>query len=312
MAQDSWPSPGHNDRAVTDAEYEKISSLFSGDGVYGDPSDTAVVSAGAGLSVNVRADVFASLRGHAWYSGSSTVNLAIAANSSGSTRIDRVVLRLDRSTWTVRAVIKQGTAGAGVPALTQATGDTGTYEIALAEATILNGSSTVTVTRREMYVGSRVRPCTSTTRNPTPDLGELAFEADTGRVRLWTGSAWASVFDSSGTVNIDSTVAAWSISVGSVLEKRNGSVHVRLGTWERTSSTLPNTTDSRLPVLIPAEYRHPTRNMYAIAYLTGARIGRVTIYPANTAQAGQVWLTQKPAIAVGEAVLPGSVSWVVD
>lgn len=311
MAQDSWPSPAHNAREVTDAEYEKIASRFSDDGIYGSPADAAVVSAGAGLSVDVRAEVRGSLRGHAWYSGATTVNLTIAANASGQTRVDRIVLRLDRSTWTVRAVVKQGTPGAGVPSLTQSVGDTGTYEIAIAEATLLSGAGTVTVTRKELYVGTRHRACTSTTRNPVPHPGETCFETDTGRVRLWTGSAWVIVFDDSGTIDIDTAVPNWTVSVGSTLESRNGSVHVRLGTWERTGATLPGATNSRLPLLIPAAYRHPTRNQYAIAYITGARIGRITIYPANVAEAGQVWLTQKPDIAAAQAVLPGNVSWTV-
>lgn len=115
MAQDSWPSPAHNARAVTDTEYEKIAARFSDDGVYGVPSDAAAVAAGIGLSVDVRPGVYASVRGHAWSSGTAAVNLPVAANSSGQKRIDRVVLRLDRSDWTVRAVVKPGVAG--VPGL---------------------------------------------------------------------------------------------------------------------------------------------------------------------------------------------------
>lgn len=115
MAQNSWPSPTYNARAVTDLEYEKLSARFSDDGIYGSPSDTAVVAAGVGLSVDVRANVYGSVRGRAWSSGTTAVNLPVASNSSGSTRIDWVVLRLDRSTWNVRAVIRQGTPAPAPP-----------------------------------------------------------------------------------------------------------------------------------------------------------------------------------------------------
>lgn len=312
MAQNSWPSPGHNDRAVTDTEYEKLASRFSDNGVYGDPTDTAVVTPGAGLSVNVRAEVYGSLRGHAWYSGTTAVNLTIAANSSGSTRTDRVVLRLDRSTWTVRAVVRQGTPGGGVPTLTQQTGDTGFYEILLANVTLLNGAGSVTVTRGERYVGTRVRPTVSTNLiDPSPTLGEIRFKTDTGTLHIYDGSTEKTIFSDSGNLVIDSPLAAWETSVASTLEERNGNVHIRLGTWERKGSTLQGTTDARLPLLIPSAYRHPNRNQYAMAYITGARIGRVTIYSANESKAGQVWLTQKPDISAGQVVLPGSVSWVV-
>lgn len=311
MAQNSWPSPAYNSRNVTDAEYERLAARFSDDGVYGVPTESAVVTAGGGLSVNIRAGVYGSVRGHGWYSGGTTDNLPVTANTSGSTRVDRVVLRLDRSAWTVRAVVKAGTPGGGAPALTQQTGDSGTYEILLANVTVLNGASSVSVTRAETYVGTRCRPCTSTTRNPAPIRGEQAYETDTGRLVLWTGTSWTVLNESSGVISCDSPLSAWEITVETTLEFVNGTVFVRLGTWDRKGSTLGNTTDARLPAMIPSRYRHPTRNVYAIAYITGAEIGRLTIYPANHDRAGQVWLTQKPTIAVKDSVLPESVSWVM-
>jgi hypothetical protein len=313
VAQDSWPSPAHNARAVTDTEYEKIAARFSGDGVYGDPGDPAVVTAGVGLSVNIRADVYASVRGHAWTSGTSTVTLPVAANSSGKTRVDRVVLRLDRSAWTVRAVIKAGTPGGGAPALTQDTGDTGVYEIPLATVTLLNGANSVTVARGELYVGVRIRPCTSTTRNPNPAPGEMCFETNTGRVRVWTGDSWVGLFDDSGVIVVNYPSAAWTVTTDSVLQKRNGNVHLRLGSFQRAAGSLAGGDESRLPVLIPAAYRHANRDQFVMCYTTGVEISRLTIYSAASDRPGQVWLTNHPTIAKGEFVLPNSgVSWVVD
>lgn len=313
MAQDSWPSPAHNARAVTDTEYEKIAARFSGDGVYGEPGDAAVVTAGTGLSVNLRANVYASVRGHAWTSGTSTVNLPVTANSSGQTRVDRVVLRLDRATWTVRAAVKQGTPGLWPPLLTQDTGDTGVYEVSLANVTLVSGANSVTVARNELYVGVRIRPCTSTTRNPNPTPGEMCFETNTGRVRVWTGDSWLGLFDDSGVIGLNSPLLAWSIGTESVLQKRNGNVHLRLGSFQRAAGTLASGDESRLPVLIPAAYRHPNRDQFAICYTTGLQVSRIQIYSAASDRPGQVWLTQHPSIEKGENVLPGSgVSWVVD
>jgi len=296
---------------VTDIEHEKLAARFSDDGIYGSPADAAVVSAGAGLSVNIRADVYGSLRGHAWTSGPDGDTIALSANVSGATRIDRIVLRLDRSDWTVRAVAKSGTPGGGVPTLVQSTGDTGVYEIALAEARVLPGASTVTVTRKELYVGTRTRMCTSSTRNPVPDMGEINFEWDTGRSVQWTGSSWHVLSDDSGEINVNSPLSAWTNNIDCILQRRNGSVHCRFGSMTRAAGNLSSGVESRLPVMIPSAYRHPTRDQYGLAMVSG-EIARFIIYSANSDRPGQVWLTNKPTILTGQFLLPMSgISWVV-
>ncbi|MBZ6258873.1 hypothetical protein KVH22_25490 [Streptomyces olivaceus] len=308
MAQDSWPSPDHNDRAVNDAEYEKIAARFSDDGIYGTPTNPAVVAAGIGLTVTVRADVAASVRGHAWYSGSSTVTLDVDPNTSGQTRVDRIVLRLDRSTWTVRAVVLKGVPGAGAPMLTQGVGVTGVYEVPVARVTVLNGAAAVSVAREELYVGTRCRPCTSGTRNPNPEIGELCYETNTGRTMQWSGSSWQTVFSRTDSTVVDSPLSAWPVLIESTIEERSGSVHLRLGAWQRKGA-LGYNTDSRLPVMIPAQYRHPYRAQYVTAYCSGTEVARITIYAANTDKPGQVWLTHKTNLANNDYVWGASVSW---
>ncbi|ODA69506.1 hypothetical protein [Streptomyces sp. AVP053U2] len=313
MAESSWPSPEHNARAVTDVEHEILAERWSDNGVYGTPTDTAVVSAGTGLSVNIRPGVEASVRGHAWQSGESTVTVALSGNIAPWTRIDWVVLRLDRSDWTVRAAIRSGTPGSGAPSLVQDTGDTGTYEIPLARATIQSGASSVTVTRAELYVGARTRPCTSTTRNPHPVPGETCFETNTGRLMVWTGASWKAVYDESGVININAPTVAWENQVDCVIEARNGSAHLRLGSMRRAAGPLAADIESRLPVIIPSEYRHATRDQYGLAYCTGVEIARYIVYSRASSRAGQVWLVNKPRIETNDVVLPASgLSWVVD
>ncbi|MFB6771150.1 hypothetical protein [Streptomyces sp. NPDC056337] len=314
MAEESYPSPGHNDRQVTDDEHELLAARFSDDGVYGDPTDTQVVTPGTGLSVAVRADVAASVRGHGWYSGSTPVSVALSANISSQARIDWIVLRLDRSDWTVSVGVVGGTPGSGAPALTQQTGTTGVYEIPLAQARILGGASSATVTRAELYVGTRCRPCTSTTRNPRPRLGEQCYETDTGTMRIWTGAAWKLVFDDTGDIEINTLVTpVWSIGVTPVIERRNGIANLRLGSFRREQSSLAGANESRLPVMIPPAFQHRSRDQYALAYIEGVSIGRITIYSQASDRPGQVWLVQKPTIDKGEYVLTQSgPSWVVD
>ncbi|WP_329032267.1 hypothetical protein OIE71_04805 [Streptomyces sp. NBC_01725] len=312
MAQDSWPSPAHNSRAITDTEYEKLAARFSDDGVDGYPTDPPVVTAGVGLTVTIAANVQGSLRGHGWTSGTTPVTLTVAANSSGQTRTDRVVLRLDRDDWTVRAVIKTGTPGAGPPVLTTGDGYT-TYEALLANVTVLTGANSITVTRGERYIGARIRPCTSQANtDPNPKPGDVTWETDTGRLRLYDGSSRRNIFYDSGVIGVNSSVLSWSNEVESVIQARNGTVHCRFGSFRRLASNLAAGDESRLPVVIPAAYRHPTRDQYGMA-IVGTAACRFIVHAASTTRAGQVWLVNHPSIASGAFLLPMSgMSWAVD
>ncbi|MGX9921795.1 hypothetical protein ACWIG4_18295 [Streptomyces sp. NPDC002248] len=315
MADDSWPSPAHNSRVVTDAEYEALSAPFTSDGVVGDPTQPATVTPGVGLAVSIRANTTASVRGFAWSSGPSAVNVPVAANSSGKTRTDWVVLRLDRSTWTVRAAIRQGTPGAGLPALVQNPLGGGVYEITLAQVNVPNNATGVTVTRNELYLGQSIRPSLAARPNTKPQRGELAYQTDTGKVALWNGSGWVTIYAPPSETIISTTAPGWATgwqtSVDSWLEYRNGVVTCRFGTWRRQGLDIPGTTDFRLPVEIPAAYRHPTRNIYGLAYTSGVYAARYTIYSAIGEYPGQVWLTQHAIIAGGDYIMPSTTSWTI-
>jgi hypothetical protein len=71
------------------------------------------------------------------------INLSFTDNTSGSTRIDRVVARLNlqESTRKLEFAVKEGDPGGGAPALTQ-TADI--YEVSLAQVELANGYSTIT------------------------------------------------------------------------------------------------------------------------------------------------------------------------
>ncbi len=311
MAQDSWPSPAHNTRNVTDAEYEQLAAPHVDSGIIGTPDIAPVVTAGTGLTVVIRANATAALRGHFWTSGTTGDTLAIAANTSGQTRVDRVVLRLDRSTWTVRAGISQGTPGAVAPALVQDPGTTGIYEIPLAEVTLLDGASTVSVTRGELYRATGVRPQPSTRPNPHPSVGELHYQTDTRRLVVWNGSSWTVTHSRSGIVSAALTLEGWSLTSEPFLEVRDGSVHLSMGWFRRTGAAIAAGGFVPMPVLVPPAYQHPTRNILAIAHINGAAAS-LQIVSANSSQAGQVFMAGGPAINTNDDVSPASVSWAID
>lgn len=64
--------------------------------------------------------------------------LSVAANASGSPRIDSVILRKDTAAQTVRALVKQGTP-AGSPVAPSLTQSAATWEIGVADIAVANG-----------------------------------------------------------------------------------------------------------------------------------------------------------------------------
>lgn len=192
MTQSSWPSPASS-RTVTDLQYERLVANQYMDGLIGSPTDAPLVSAtGSGLQVFVAASRYAQVRGHGWTSGASTLTLTIGANTSGSTRTDLVVLGLSRSTWDVTVYVKAGTPGSGAPSLQTDTGDTGIYEIPLAEVTVLNGASAISsgqVKTRHWYARpDGIASASSDTRPPSPTPGMRMWE--NGSSYVWNGSIW--------------------------------------------------------------------------------------------------------------------------
>jgi hypothetical protein len=146
MTESSWPSPDTS-RVVNDAQYERLALSYGAQaGLVGSPADTALIYGDStGMQIKVRADRYACVRGYEWYSGATDFTKTITANSSGSTRIDLVVLRLSRTTWNVTVAVVNGTPGAGTaPNPTQNTGSTGVFELPLATVTVANAAATIT------------------------------------------------------------------------------------------------------------------------------------------------------------------------
>lgn len=293
MAEVSYPSPAHNTRNVTDAEYEKIAARFSDDGVYGVPGSPDPVVAGTGLQVLVKAGTFASVRGHAWDSGTTDTALAITSNASGSTRVDWVVLRLDRSTWTVRATVLEGTPGAGSPAITQDTGTTGVFDIPLALVTVLTGAASVTVTPYTLYVGSRVRPTTALAKAGFRTTGEIDFETDTGTWVGWDGSTSHTIHSDSGDIVLSGGFNTWEQRDTCVGRRIGNTVSLRMS-YRRIGSTFhsSDSSGSRLAVL-PETLTPRWYQFYDVSFGNGA------IATVRVQSDGEVWV-EAPSKDVAE------------
>jgi hypothetical protein len=143
VAESSWPATSYNSGAVNMSEYEQIGRYaVHGDGLIGSPADTALVYAdGAARQVMVRASRYATMWGHVWTSGPTELILSITANSSGSTRVDLVVLELARASGAITAKVVAGTPGAGAPSITS---NSSIHQFALAQVTVTNGATVIT------------------------------------------------------------------------------------------------------------------------------------------------------------------------
>jgi hypothetical protein len=195
VAQSSWPDPAAS-HLVTDQQYERMVAPQYVDGIQGDPTDAPLISAdGSGMHVFLASSRYGQVRGHGWTSGSTTVTLNITSNSSGLTRVDLVVLGYSRSTYEVTAYVKTGTPGSGAPALQVDAGDSGVYEIPLAEVTVVNGAASITsdkIKTRHWYVRPDGAASAGTdTRPVNVALGYLTSEA--GDKFAWNGTRWVNL-----------------------------------------------------------------------------------------------------------------------
>jgi hypothetical protein len=201
VAESSWPSPD-NGRTIDDASYEKLAIGYgAAAGVIGDFTNPQLVYGDAsGMQVKIAADRYAIVRGHTWWSGSTIFTQAIAANSSGSTRTDLIVLRLSRTTWNVNLTVIQGTPGSGVPTSLQDLSTTGSYDLPLATVTVASGASSISAAN-VTYVGMHLTPDGSGLRSPSyaalsyvaqKTEGQVVDVAD-GNIYRYHNSAWGQV-----------------------------------------------------------------------------------------------------------------------
>lgn len=200
MAQSSWPTVagGHS---VTDTQWESMTSGFTADGIIGSVSDTAVIYGDStGLQVKLRAGKYGICRGHGWMSGTTELVMTLTGNPSGSTRIDLLVLRFDRTAQTVTMAPKAGTPGAGAPALQRdpVTNPAGIYEVAVAQVVVVAGATSISPTNVTIVHAFVTGPPII-----VPDLATLNLVTPPPYGTLATVGTQPYVYSSSGWVRAD-------------------------------------------------------------------------------------------------------------
>jgi hypothetical protein len=270
VAEDSWQSPNHSSGGVSDQELEQLYVPFTANAVIGTPADTTVAYGdSSGLNVKIRAGKHASVRGFHWYSGTTDVTKTVGSNSSGSTRIDLLVLRLDRSTWDVRSAVLTGTPGSGAPSPTQNTGTTGVWELPVAQITVASGASSISAANvRQVcwYAGPQSVVCTSTTR-PPPVAGLAIFETDTGRQYIGNGSSFVNSITDTGWVTVP-PISGWDSFC--VVRNYNGVAYVE-GHFRRTGGSIGPNASWQMGT-VPAGYRPDRQQRVAMVRSRGVAV----------------------------------------
>lgn len=233
MAQSSWPTPdpeNDNKRVVTDGQWEQIAHVAATGVLATVGAQTPLYADSTGLQVKLRADLRARVRGYGWSTDSSGLTVPVTENTSGSTRIDLAVLRLDRSDRAVSVVILEGTPGSGQPPTRTTSGDfygSGTWDFPLAEITVVNNATTITAAQVvdrswQLGEGGQVR-CTDATR-PPHDPGLIIW--DTDRALISANGTWRTVSEDTGWVSF-LPAAGWN-PIQCRGRRRNGIVYLQL------------------------------------------------------------------------------------
>ncbi|WJN62956.1 minor tail protein [Streptomyces phage phiScoe25] len=192
MAQTSYPFDA---QTVSESQYSSYFRELQDSGVVGSSNSTTLaVTAGTGMTLNIAIGQ-AIVRGH-FYNNDAVATLTLAAADTAA-RTDRIVLRLDPAANSIVLAVVKGTAGGGVPSLTQT--DTGIYEMVLANVAVGASATSIVaanITDQRRWVGSRVGSWTTALRPTSARVGRLGFNTDTLAWEFWNGSAWTNLTQS--------------------------------------------------------------------------------------------------------------------
>jgi hypothetical protein len=285
VGETSYPYAGGG--GVTDARYESMMSLVTGNGRLAHNPSSATLSQGlvyadsTGRQVKVRASQSAIVRGFKWETDSSGLLQPIDANSTGQTRLDLAVLRLNRETWDVNFRIVKGVAGTTPvpPAATQQPGPDGVWEWPIATIRVTSSASSglpsiglADVTPLDHFIAQQPLVGHSS-RRPPASWGAVWTEYDTGRTYVGKGGAWMLTGEDEESTRL-TPGEGWEKPGFAWATRRNGYVFLQ-STMQWIYNDRAAGTDITLFTL-PAKYR-PFGDLYALGWFDGGNVARVYI-----------------------------------
>jgi hypothetical protein len=275
---DAYPTPASF--LTTMAQWEAFFTGMSASGVVPGVGSNLSPSLNAGSrTVNIAAGA-AMVRGF-YVPAPSSTSIAIPAADSQN-RIDRLVLRLDRTAVTaadwVQPVILEGTPSGSptAPALTHSAA--GDWDLPICRWTSASNGNVTSLQDERYSIGSDVLVFHSG-QKPQPDPAESCFgvEWDTSRP-VWfnkSTATWNSLADDTGWVPF-TVEGNWAPDGANLLRVRriNGVIHMR-GVVNRTGSTLSAADDDDAVANLPVGFRPANWHYYSTWLFPDACLMRV-------------------------------------
>lgn len=298
MAETSFPVAGG--AGVTDAAYERLLGPITGAGRYdfgvtnSAYTTSLIYGDSSGRQVKALANQSAMVRGFRWESGSTPPSISLDANTSGNTRLDLIVLRLNRSTFTVRLGKTNGTPSTlpAAPAPVQDSGSAGVWELPLATVRVTSSgtSGQPTIAATDVTpVDYWVTPPSYVVRNggnlPAPTSGALLTRLDNGRTYLGNGAGYT-LLGEAGVLTKITAAGGWTNDY-IYCQRINGMTYFQCTLTLNISSRAPNT-DVTICTL-PTDFR-PQQDIYAVAGMAPGQVG----YCLFTASDGTVKIITYP------------------
>lgn len=311
MASVAYPTPGYNGGGVTQLEYERLASSQAPDGCIGTPDGPPMAYAdGTGTrTVWLAANRRALVRGFLYDTGGTAVGVNLPANTGGAARMDLIVLRLDRSSWTVREDYILGSSPTAPPAPLADPGNTGFWDFPLATAVVDPGVGSLTavkVTPLAWYVGLDGQIlCTPTTR-PPHHMGRIIWEwppSGAPRQLVSNAAVWLAGIEDAGQATV-AALSGYTLS-NNVIYRRNGLVFCAL-TVARNAVMISGNT--HIAGTVPAGFRPP----FVVQSIGGVPKQNITPYVV-VQPTGEIQITPQSGadIAISNAVVIAPLTWPV-
>lgn len=257
-----------------------------------------LVNIGTGLAI---------IRG--FYSNGSSTTATSAPAASGSPRIDRLVLRLDRTAalaanW-IKPVIISGTPAASpsAPAIQSSLSTTGQWDLPICQYRAETNGSLTSLIDERYKLGSPFAIMTSASR-PSASPPRMGWETDTARLVYSDGTSWHVL--TSDTNWVDLTLASgWSQGGFSLGTRVLNGVCYLTGEIVATG----NPTADKLIAALPSAGK-PAKTTFLTVYLTTGVVVQCIAYAGGT-RAGQLWLVDNAAAVNLGRTLSMAAEWPV-